>query len=63
MISLVDTDRRKFGAQETVIEEYMGISTDTKPTLTADRNGSSFYEMDTKNVYLYDGETQVWLPQ
>ena len=46
------------------ILELCGLSTDTKPT---EYNGdlfytiSTFYEMDTKNVYIYDEENSVWL--
>jgi hypothetical protein len=64
MISLINVNRARLGPSgETVIEEYRGLSTDTKPTLRADRNGSVFYEMDTKRVWMYDGENQAWLMQ
>lgn len=46
------------------ILELCGLSTDTKPTeYNGDKvsNGSTFYEMDTKNVYIYDAENSVWL--
>ena len=33
--------------------EYMGLSTDSKPT-DGVPNGSSFIEIDTGDVYLYD---------
>lgn len=35
------------------IQELIGLSTDTKPT-TYDP-GSTFYETDTKNTYIFDG--------
>jgi hypothetical protein len=64
MISLINADRARFGPDgETVIESYRGKSTDTKPTLPLNRNGSVFYEMDTKKVWMYDGTAQTWLPQ
>ena len=46
------------------ILELCGLSTDTKPTeYNGDKvsNGSTFYEMDTKNVYIYDAENSSWL--
>lgn len=39
------------------IKELIGLSTDTKPT-DCDP-GSTFYEMDTKNGFIWDG-TQWW---
>lgn len=50
---------------ETTYEyDFMGMSTDTKPTI-ADfplmRNGSSFMEMDTKKLYYYDAENDAWV--
>lgn len=42
-------------------DEYVGLSTDTKPTDA--RNGSSFYEMDTKKMFLFDAEHGQWLEQ
>lgn len=46
---------------------FKGLSTDTKPTQTfnglAITNGSSFFEMDTQDVYFYDGAAKKWLDQ
>lgn len=46
---------------------FKGLSTDTKPTVNYDDleiiNGSSFFEMDTQQVYFYDGATDSWLEQ
>ncbi len=46
---------------------FKGLSTDTKPTVKykslAITNGSTFFEMDTQDVYFYDGATDSWLPQ
>ena len=42
-----------------------GLSTDTKPTGTYHntriQNGSSFLEMDTGKVFMYDAENAEWL--
>lgn len=44
---------------------FSGKSTDEKPTHEYDGiaigNGSTFLEMDTKNVFFYDEETEGWL--
>ena len=37
--------------------EARGASTDTKPTDCVE--GSTFYEIDTKKLYVYDGSTWV----
>ena len=46
---------------------FKGLSTDTKPTVKYESlkilNGSSFFEMDTQDVYFYDGGTDSWLAQ
>lgn len=46
---------------------FKGLSTDTKPTVMYNSlpilNGSSFFEMDTQDVYFYDGGTDTWLAQ
>ena len=44
--------------------DFEGLSTDDKPTITDYpnmRNGSSFFEMDTKTVKFYDAENDVWV--
>lgn len=44
-----------------------GLSTDTKPIDTFGGskllNGSTFYTMDTGDIYMYDAENQRWLLQ
>lgn len=46
---------------------FKGLSTDTKPTVKYDDlkiiNGSTFFEMDTQQVFFYDGATDSWLEQ
>ena len=53
---------------DTSIElSFKGLSTDTKPTVKFEdipiTNGSDFFEMDTQDVYFYDGATNSWLAQ
>jgi len=64
MVSLINTNRKRLGPDGyTYIEEYRGLSTDMKPILPRDRNGSVFYSMDTKKVDMWDGENLQWLQQ
>lgn len=42
-------------------KELRGLSTDQKPMNV--ENGSIFYEMDTQNVYMFDGENNAWINQ
>ena len=47
------------------ILDFNGLSTDTKPTSEYEgdkiKNGSSFFEMDTKDVSFYDENTDSWV--
>lgn len=45
------------------INEYYGLSTDTKPTFPKIPNGSIFFEMDTGDIYMWDIENGVWIAQ
>lgn len=43
--------------------ELRGLSTDDKPTTIENgtiENGSVFIEIDTSNVYIFDGENKKW---
>lgn len=44
--------------------ELRGLSADTKPTSIENgsiENGSSFIEMDTQDIYFYDGDSKKWI--
>ena len=45
--------------------EFIGLSTDSKPTGTYEdttiMNGSSFFEMDNQAVKFYDETSQSWV--
>lgn len=45
--------------------EFMGLSTDTKPTETYEgteiMNGSSFFEMNNQSVKFYDETSKNWV--
>lgn len=55
------------GSMNRVVCEIVGLSTDEKPTDTVEgitiTNGSTFYEMDTKRLFMYSSETKTWLEQ
>lgn len=43
--------------------ELRGLSTDTKPTTIGDKtisNGTSFIEIDTGKLYIFDKENEQW---
>lgn len=39
--------------------DYRGLSSDTKPTANVP-NGSTFLEMNTGSVYIFDEENKTW---
>lgn len=39
--------------------ELYGLSTDSKPT--DEQNGTLFFEMDTKKVYIFNGASSTWI--
>ena len=42
--------------------EYRGKSTDQKPVDNVP-NGSTFYEFDTVELYVFDADNKVWVKQ
>lgn len=47
------------------VHEYTGLSGDTKPVDDEAKkvsvpNGSTFLEMDTSDVYIYDKQNKTW---
>lgn len=43
------------------IQQYQGLSSDTKPTGADVVNGSRFLEIDTGKTYMYDAAGAQWL--
>ena len=44
--------------------DFEGLSTDEKPTLADNpnmKNGSSFFELDTKKIYFWDATNETWV--
>lgn len=44
------------------VNEYRGLSTDTKPVVHVP-NGSTFYEFDTVELYIFDADHSQWIKQ
>ncbi|MBR6102638.1 MAG: hypothetical protein IKP95_09430 [Ruminococcus sp.] len=63
MITLIETKNRDINGN--AVFELRGKSTDTKPTVSFGGstigNGSSFFEIDTFKLFMYDGETGTWM--
>ena len=47
-------------ADEKVLNEFYGLSTDNKPTENV-ATGSVFFEVDTGDIYLYDEIGEEWI--
>ena len=70
MISLYKIEEKKVSPDENyqmsedrISVELRGLSTDEKPTEIGSKkidNGSSYIEVDTGNVYIYDLENEEW---
>lgn len=54
------TRYNSYGEQSRAYDMY-GLSTDEKPMDVG--NASTFYEMDTKTLYMYDAQNKIWLAQ
>lgn len=48
---------------EKTICEYRENSAVTKPILTKENTGSTFYEIDTRSLYMWDGDNSTWVFQ
>ena len=57
MIRIVDS---KSVATGIYLQDINGLSTDDKPT-TGIATGSSFFEVDTGDVYFFDEESGTWI--
>ena len=56
MVTITSAGIVKEGRQ---LLELTGLSTDGKPTESV-LNGSTFFEMDTQDVYFFDQENNTW---
>ena len=43
------------------VRNLKGLSTDTKPIYDIRGNGSTFTEIDTGNIYIYNASTKTWV--
>lgn len=41
--------------------DLRGLSTDTKPVNNLIGNGSTYFEMDTGDVFIYDEQHKTWI--
>lgn len=46
--------------EEKYLYDFRGLSTDTKPEKPGS-NGSTFFEMDTGDLYVYDEDNETWI--
>lgn len=64
MITVYKTEKNYLKVDDTYITaELRGLSTDEKPTEINGKvidNGSTFVEIDTGKVYLYDLDGETW---
>lgn len=65
MVTIYDVKKSKIRGEDKplVLVELRGLSTDDKPTVIQNgeiENGSSFIEIDTGKMYLYDGSSKSW---
>lgn len=62
---MVTVTECRYMKENTYHYDLAGKSTDTKPTETYNNrkihNGSTFTEMDTSKIYLYDAENTEWV--
>lgn len=65
MVTIYDIKRNDLKEDKSyILCELRGLSTDTKPTQIENdivENGSTFIEIDTQDVYIYDGENEEWV--
>ena len=60
MVSIMDeANIRVYPNKSQTVRTYCGLSTDNKPT-TYVTNGSTFLEMDTSKVYVFDKTNTQW---
>lgn len=57
---LVSAEFLNDGSKKKLVD-YNGLSTHEKPTSDFFAYGSTFFEVDTGNVYFYNEETQSWV--
>lgn len=64
MITKVYSDRDCHHSNGSMTQEteYYGLSTDTKPVDNTVPNAATFYEMDSKKLYIFDRDHHEWLP-
>ena len=62
-IQTIEEQKRPMNNENNILVELRGLSTDEKPLEINGKvieNGSSFIEIDTGKIYMYDLENQEW---
>ena len=60
MVTIMDESNvRSNPNKHQTVKTFAGLSTDTKPT-TKVENGSTFIEMDTGDLYIFDKANTQW---
>lgn len=63
MVTIYNIKNSILKEQQPLLFELRGLSTDDKPTIIEDNpvdNGSSFIEIDTGKLYLYNLDGKTW---
>ena len=67
MVTIYNIKRNDLMNQKAyILCELRGLSTDEKPIQIEENiieNGSVFIEINTQDVFIYDGENETWLPE
>ena len=64
MVTIWSIKKNTLSEDDLLQVELRGLSTETKPTSLIGGiidNGSVFIEIDTQDVYIYDGENKEWV--
>ena len=64
MVSIYSIKNNTLDEENLLQVELRGLSTDNKPTSLTNGlidNGSVFIEIDTQDVYIFDGENKEWV--
>lgn len=60
MVTSVTNVQETKNGHDYVYREYVGLSTDAKPT-TGVFNGSTFFEMNTGKVFMFNATSLTWV--
>ena len=61
MVRILSVKQYKYSNGEYQYIEAAGLSTDTKPVVENMATGSTFIEVNTKKVFMWDEESETWV--